>query len=190
VKRYWITDWRAAAIAIPHQDKPKTTDRASDKPNDYGDRDRADDSRSRHPGPGPVERDDRENGCGARADAHPDDVGAGERVAQRGLEDRPPDPERGADEDTQQRPRQLALHQDVRRPGDVRTKENPDEVRDRDRVVAKQHPGGEYQHQRQPEPADDHAAAACGASPRPADQRHSLIELVPVVDPAPVGGPF
>ena len=94
-------------------------------------------------GPGQAEGDDREHGGRAGADADADDVGAGERVAQRGLEDRAADAEGDPDQHPEHRPRQLGLHQDVRRPGDLGAEQDPEEVRHGVGEVAEQHPRGE-----------------------------------------------
>ena len=49
----------------------------------------------------------------------------------------PRDPERGSDQHAQDGPRQLALHQDERRTRDLGAEQDPEEVRDREREVAR-----------------------------------------------------
>ena len=81
------------------QHQPEAGARPGDEPHDQ--RRCRPPRRSRPPTPQPPrwsKRDDREHRGGAGADADADDVGAGQRVAQRGLEDRAADAERDADQ--------------------------------------------------------------------------------------------
>ena len=110
-----------------------------------------------------------DDGGGAGTEADADDVGAGERVAQRGLEDRAADAEGDADQHGQHGPRELALHHDVGGAGDLLAAEDPEEVGDRDGVVAQQHAGGEGADQR-----DGEARRASAGGGAPARGAHGV----------------